>query len=113
VLDVTNQSDLQSCLSSAMSGDVIQITSGFELVDDDVSFNLPLEVHSGVTVTGYVTSGSSYPNWWEDSCPLLTSNFKALYDPTSKADMFLFELDNDATIKNLRLQRIQLQLSGF
>jgi hypothetical protein len=97
---VTTQVELQSCVTAF--GAEVRIINDIHL-DNIAPHVLPIQVFSDVTVTGYVTTGS-YPNWWEDSCPLLTSDFKALYEKDFKADMFLFELDNGATIKNLRLR---------
>jgi hypothetical protein len=74
---VTTQVELQSCVTAF--GAEVRIINDIHL-DNIAPHVLPIQVFSDVTVTGYVTTGS-YPNWWEDSCPLLTSDFKALYDP--------------------------------
>jgi hypothetical protein len=106
---VTTQVELQSCVTAF--GAEVRIINDIHL-DNIAPHVLPIQVFSDVTVTGYVTTGS-YPNWWEDSCPLLTSDFKALYDPANKANMFLFELDNGATIKNLRLRGSSCNYQDF
>ncbi|MBK7971403.1 MAG: hypothetical protein IPK08_22065 [Bacteroidetes bacterium] len=111
---------LEKCLNNATSGQVLIITSNFEINEPLV--NLPLNISTGVTLIGS-TGSNRYLGWWSGNSPKISSshtrsyfaNFCKCNSPLVAGcnlirsvcrpqELFLFTMEPGSVFQNIRLQ---------
>ncbi len=100
--DVQTAVCLVDCLTFATTPLIISVTDDIELDQATWGANLPLPILDGVTLQG-VSSGV-VSKWWEPGCPLISTDHTAIYLASFQRSMFLFEIEENATIEGLRIR---------
>ncbi|MBL0341580.1 MAG: hypothetical protein IPP71_11945 [Bacteroidetes bacterium] len=104
--DVQNESDLRYCLTFTTSGSV-QVTTNIFVNSFDVDGlnQLPFPIQVDVTLEG--KNGLTSPKWWEQYCPIISTNHKSEFTNLTndnKKSIFLFAMQPGAVVQNLRIR---------